>query len=46
MKLKTALDWLLEKDEPSMRYLALTQLLGREEADPEARSAREGQSGG
>jgi len=41
VKSKSALDWLLEKDQPSVRYLALTQLLGRPEDDPEVRLARE-----
>lgn len=27
MKSKTALDWLLEKDQPAVRHLALTQVL-------------------
>ncbi len=39
MKPKTALDWLLNKDQPSIRYLALTQLLGRTQDDPEVQSA-------
>jgi len=34
------LDWLLEEDQPSIRYLALTQLMGRRASDPEVRSAR------
>ena len=34
------LDWLLEPDAPSIRYLALTQLLGRTEADSEVRKAK------
>jgi len=34
------LDWLLEDEEPSIRYLALTQLLGRSEKDPEVRAAK------
>ncbi len=38
---KSAIDWLLEEQEPSMRYLALTQLEGRSEKDPEVRSAKE-----
>lgn len=41
MKSKTALDWLLEEDQPSVRYLALTQLLGKPEDDPEVVAARE-----
>ena len=35
-----ALDWLLEEEQPSVRYLALTQLLGRPESDPEVDSAK------
>ena len=34
------LDWLLEPDQPSIRYLALTRLMGRPESDPEVRGAR------
>ena len=34
------LDWLLEESQPSMRYLALTELLGRQEKDPEVQAAR------
>jgi len=34
------LDWLLEPDNPSARYLALTGLLGRPAADPEVIAAR------
>ncbi len=41
MKSKTALDWLLEEDQPSVRYLALTQLLEKPENDPDVRSAKE-----
>ena len=37
---KTAMNWLLEKDQPSVRYLALTQLLEKSEDDPEVRSAK------
>jgi hypothetical protein len=33
--------WLLEDSQPSMRYLALTELLGRPETDPEVKAARE-----
>lgn len=33
--------WLLEKDQPAVRYLALTQLLGRPEGEPDVRSAKE-----
>lgn len=32
--------WLLEKDQPSIRYLTLTDLLGRSERDSEVKSAR------
>ena len=31
--------WLLEDSQPSVRYLALTELLGRKESDPDVRSA-------
>ncbi len=34
------IDWLLEEDQPSIRYLTLTQLLGRKESDPEVRQAK------
>jgi hypothetical protein len=34
------LDWLLEEDQPSVRYLALTQLLGRPASDPDSAAAR------
>jgi len=36
----TTIDWLLEKDNPSVRYLALRDLLKLPEADPELRAAR------
>ncbi|TMK49344.1 MAG: hypothetical protein E6G55_00525, partial [Actinobacteria bacterium] len=32
-------DWLLEEHQPSIRYLALTQLLGRREDEPDVRAA-------
>jgi hypothetical protein len=32
--------WLLEEDEPSVRYLALTQLLGKSEKDPDVESTK------
>ncbi|HUK51575.1 MAG TPA: hypothetical protein VLV18_11095 [Terriglobales bacterium] len=35
-----AVDWLLEKNQPSIRYLTLTQLLGRSETDAEVKSAK------
>ena len=41
MKPKTASDWLLAEDQPSIRYLGLTQLLGKAEVDPDVRSAKE-----
>ena len=40
MRSKTAMDWLLEANQPPVRYLALTQLLGRPEEDPEVSAAR------
>ena len=33
-------DWLLEESQPSVRYLALTELLGRREGDPEVGHAK------
>jgi len=41
VKAKTALNWLLEEDQPSIRYLALTKLLGKSENDPEVQSAKQ-----
>lgn len=38
---KDVLDWLLEPDQPSIRYLTLTQLLGQKESDPEVLQAKE-----
>lgn len=35
------LDWLLEEEQPSVRYLALTQLLGKKETDSEVRDAKD-----
>jgi len=32
--------WLLEDDQPSVRYRTLTELLGRKESDPEVRSTK------
>ncbi len=32
--------WLLEEDQPSVRYRTLVDILGRKESDPEAREAR------
>jgi hypothetical protein len=40
-KSTAALDWLLEEGQPSMRYLALTQLLGKPDADGEVEAAKE-----
>ncbi len=37
----TVIEWLLEENQPSIRSLALTQLLGKHENDPEVRSAKE-----
>jgi hypothetical protein len=34
------LDWLLEPDQPSIRYLTLTQILGRGESDSDVRDAK------
>jgi len=39
--MKSATDWLLEEDQPSVIYLALTKLLEKSEDDPEVRSAKE-----
>lgn len=35
--MKTAIDWLLEDNQPSIKYLALTQLLDRKESDSEVK---------
>jgi len=35
------ISWLLEEENPSVRYLTLTTLLGRPESDPECRSSRQ-----
>ncbi len=40
VKSKTALDWLLEEDQPAIRYLALTTLMGKPEDDAAVRGAR------
>lgn len=34
------IDWLLEPEQPSIRYLTLRQLLGKRESDPDVREAR------
>ena len=40
MPREKALDWLLEENQPSIRYLALTQLLGKSPTDSVVREAR------
>jgi hypothetical protein len=35
-----AIEWLLEEEEPSIRYLTLTQLLGKSESDPEVKATK------
>ncbi len=39
-KERRVLDWLLEDDQPSVRYYALIDLLGRGASDPDVRGAR------
>ena len=39
-RIRDPIAWLLEDDNPSVRYLALTDLLGRSEDDPEVVAAR------
>src|SRR3989441_426263 len=41
MKSKSALDWLLGEDQPSVRFLTLTQLVERPLHDPEVVAARD-----
>ncbi|MFQ5907745.1 MAG: prenyltransferase/squalene oxidase repeat-containing protein [Thermoplasmata archaeon] len=41
MGFDSALEWLLEEGEPSIRYLALTQIRGQSEDDGEVQSAKE-----
>jgi hypothetical protein len=41
MKSDKAINWLLEDGQPSIRYLTLTQLLGRNDKDSEVQSTRE-----
>jgi hypothetical protein len=41
MQQKGTLEWLLDEDQPSIRYLTLTTLLGRPEDDSEVESAKE-----
>jgi hypothetical protein len=38
--MKTTIDWLLEKDNPSVRYFALKQLLDQPADDPDVQAAR------
>ena len=40
MTQEKVVNWLLEKNQPSIRYLTLTQLLGRSENDVDVRSAK------
>src|SRR3972149_5257908 len=40
MPREKALDWLLEPDQPSIRYLTLTKLLGKGETDSDVRDAK------
>ncbi len=40
MVLKSVIDWLQEEDQPSIRYLTLTQLLERPEDDSAVLSAK------
>ena len=40
MKSKITLDWLLEENQPSIKHLALTTLLGKTEDDPEVQSSK------
>jgi hypothetical protein len=40
MTTKPSIDWLLEKNQPAVRYYALTDLLDRRENDAEAKRAR------
>lgn len=39
--MKDTVEWLLEEDQPSVRYRTLTQLLDKPESDPDVKSARE-----
>ncbi len=40
-KADAVIRWLLEEDQPAIRYLTLTQLLGKPADDPEVEAARE-----
>jgi len=37
---EAVMDWLLEDEQPAIRYLVLTQLVGSPQTDPEVQSAR------
>jgi len=39
-KPETAVEWLLEEGEPSIRYLTQTQILGKSEKDPDVKATR------
>ena len=41
MKVNATLEWLLQDKQPSVKYLALTNLLDRPEDDPEVQSAKQ-----
>lgn len=41
MTSKDTRNWLLEEDEPSARYLALTEVLGKPEDDPDVQSTKD-----
>ncbi len=40
MRSNSVMDWLLEEDQPAVRYLALTQLLEKPEGDSDVKEAR------
>ena len=40
MKNSSVVNWLLEENQPSIRYLTLTELLGKAERDPDVRSSK------
>ena len=40
LKKSSVINWLLEENQPSIRYLTLTELLGRSEKDSEVKSAK------
>lgn len=41
MAAREVLDWLLDENQPAVRYRTLTELLGRSEGDPEVRAAKQ-----